>query len=111
MLHFHLSTYAYLASAFTGSLAIYLWTRPGVRSLATTLLLGAAFGAIYGVAQSAPWVGAYPAFLGLGSLGSLGLAAVWSGPSQRQTSLDTCLTASMFRSEEHTSELQSPCNI
>jgi len=96
MLHFHLAAYAYLESAFTGSLAIYLWTRPSVRSLARTLLLSAAFGAIYGVVHSVPGVGAYPAFLGLGSLGSLGLAAVWSGPSQRQTSLDTCLTASMF---------------
>jgi len=96
MLHFHLPTYTYLASAFIGSLAIYLWARPGVRSLTATLWLGAALGAIYGFVQGVPWVGAYPAFLGLGSLGSLGLAAVWATPSQRQTSLDTCLAASLF---------------
>ena len=96
MLHFHVATYAYLASAFAGSLAIYLWDRPGIRSLAFSLLLGAAFWAIYGFAQHLPAPRAYPAFLGLGSLGSLALAALWSAPKQREASLDTCLTASMF---------------
>lgn len=96
MLHFHVATYAYLAAAFAGSLAIYLWDRPGIRSLTVSLLLGAAFWAIYGFAQHLPAPGAYPAFLGLGSLGSLALAALWSDPKQREASLDTCLAASMF---------------
>jgi hypothetical protein len=88
MLHFRVASYPYLASAFTGSLVIYLWSRPGVRSLAATLLLGAGFAGIYGGFGS-------PAFLGLGSLANLGLTTVWS-PRQRQAQLDTCLTASLF---------------
>ncbi len=96
MFHFHLSTYTYLESALIGSLAIYLWNRPDVRSLTTTLLLGIAFCVIYGILQGGPLLGACPAFLGLGSLASLAWAAVWSAPSRRQTCLDTCLTASMF---------------
>jgi hypothetical protein len=69
--------------AFAGSLAIYLWRRPSVRSLAGTLMLGAALAVIYGIVQGGPVLGTCPAFLGLGGLGSLGLAALWSGPDQR----------------------------
>jgi hypothetical protein len=91
------SCHVYISSIgiyrFAGDLSLDQAERAQPGAYAAT---GAAFGAIYGVVQGVPGVGAYPAFLGLGSLGSLGLAAVWSGPSQRQTSLDTCLTASMF---------------
>jgi hypothetical protein len=96
MLHFHITTYPYLAWALAGSLAIYLWSRPSVRSLTGTVLLGAVLAIVYGIVKGGPLLGACPAFLGLGSLGSLGLAALWSGPSQRKASLDLCLTASMF---------------
>jgi hypothetical protein len=96
MLHFYIAKYTYLESALAGSVAIYLWTRPAVRSLAVTLLIGAAFWVIYSALQGQPSLGACPAFLGLGSLGSLGLAVLWSAPDQRQADLDTCLTASMF---------------
>jgi hypothetical protein len=96
MLHFHLGTYTYLASSLAGSLLIYLWTRPGMRSLAGTLSLGAVLWGIYLIVEGRPALGTYPAFLGLGSLGSLGLAALWSSPSLRQAGLDTCLAALMF---------------
>jgi len=96
MLHFHITTYPYLAWALAGSLAIYLWTRPSARSLAGTVLLGTALALVYGIVKGGALLGASLAFLGLGSIGSLGLATVWSGPSQRQASLDACLTASMF---------------
>ncbi len=96
MLHFHITTYPYLASALAGSLVMYLWTRPSVRSLTATVLLGAAFVFTYGIAKGGPLLGATPAFLGMGSLASMGLAALWSEPNQRHASLDTCLTASMF---------------
>ena len=96
MLHFHITTYAYLEWALAGSLAIHLWSRPSLRSLTGTVLLGAAFLLVYGWAKGGSLLGACPAFLGLGSLGTLGLSAVWSGPDRRQANLDTCLTASMF---------------
>ncbi|MGC9947045.1 MAG: phosphatase PAP2 family protein [Bryobacteraceae bacterium] len=96
MLHFHIASYAYLASALTGSFAICLWARPGVRSLGGTLLLGAGFWALCGMLDGGPPLCTFPAFLGLGSLGTSALTALWSGPGQRQSSLDTCLTASMF---------------
>jgi hypothetical protein len=96
MLHFHITTYPYLAWALAGSLAIYLWSRPSVRSLTGTVLLGAVLATVYGIVKGGPLLGACLAFVGLGSLGSLGLAALWSGPSQRKASLDLCLTASMF---------------
>ena len=96
MLCFHIATYAYLAWALAGSFAIYLWSRPSVRSLTGTLLLGALLAAIYGFEQGGPLLGTCPGFLGLGALGSLGLAALWSGPEQRQSSLDTCLAACLF---------------
>lgn len=96
MLHFHITTYPYLASAFAGSLVIYLWTRPSIRSIAGTVLLGVAFAAVYGIVKGEPVLGTGLAFLGLGSLGSLSCAAIWGGIAERQESLDTCLTASMF---------------
>ena len=96
MLHFHITTYPYLAWALVGSLTIYLWTRPSMRTLTATVLLGAALAIVYGIVKGGPLLGACPAFVGLGSLGSLGLAALWSGPIQRKASLDLCLTASMF---------------
>ena len=96
MLHFHIANYSYLESALAGSVAIHLFTRPTVRSLALALSIGAAFWVIYSELQGQPGLGACPAFLGLGSLGSLGLAASWSAPYRRPHELDTCLTASMF---------------
>lgn len=96
LIHFHITTYAYLTWALAGSLVIYLWSRPSVRSLTGTLLLGAAFSVVYGIVEGGPLLEACLAFLGLGSLGSLSLAELWSGPNRRHTSLDTCLTASMF---------------
>lgn len=96
MLHFHIATYPYLAWALAGSLAIYLWSRPGVRSLGGTVLIGAAAAVVYGIVKGGPLLGTCPAFLGLGSLGSMGVAALWSGPEQRRASLDVCLPASLF---------------
>jgi hypothetical protein len=96
MLHFHITTYPYLAWALAGSLAIYFGSRPSLRSLTGTVALGAAFAIVYGVVKGGPLLGAGLAFLGLGSLASMGLEAIWSGPEQRRVSLDTCLTASMF---------------
>lgn len=96
LIHFHITTittYAYLTWALAGSLVIYLWSRPSVRSLTGTLLLGAAFSVVYGIVEGGPLLEACLAFLGLGSLS---LAELWSGPNRRHSSLDTCLTASMF---------------
>jgi hypothetical protein len=98
MFHFRLAVYPYLASALTGSLAIYLWTRPSTWSLAATILAGAAFAAVYGISQNARVFGTLPAFLGLGSLVTLAGAVLWSRESERSARLDTCLTASMFPS-------------
>lgn len=96
MLHFHITTYAYLASAFTGSLAIYLCSRPSLRSFSVTVLLGAVFAALFAFVKGGPVLGASLAFLGMGSLGSLGLAAVWTAPEERAGFQDSCLAASMF---------------
>jgi hypothetical protein len=96
MLRFHVATYSYLASALAGSLAIYLWSRPKPRSLLLTAALSAAFALLYALMNSeSVWV-AIPAFLGIGSLASLSLAALWSAEATRHASLDTCLTASLF---------------
>jgi hypothetical protein len=96
MLHFHIATYPYLAWALAGSLAIYLWTRPGFRSLVIAILFGLAFAFVYAVVKQEPVGGAALAFLGLGSLASVGLAALWCGPAERSTSSQTCLIASML---------------
>jgi len=96
MLHFHIATYIYLAWAFAGSLTIYLWSRPSVRSLTEMVLFGAAFAAIYGAVEGGPVLGAMLAFLGLGSLAQMCRGAIWGSAAGRQASLDTCLTACMF---------------
>jgi PAP2 superfamily len=96
MLHFHVAAYPYLAFALAGSFVIYLWSRPSAASLAMSLGLGAGFMAAYALATGEPVLLAAPAFLGLGSVAALGLAALWFPPDQRQASLDTCLTAAVF---------------
>jgi hypothetical protein len=95
-LHFHITTYAYLAAALAGSCAIYLWTRPSRQSLVCTVVLGAAFAIFYAIVTGEPVLPSSPAFLGLGSLASLALAALWSTPERRSANLDTCTTAALF---------------
>jgi len=95
-MHFHITSYAYLASALAGSLAIYLWTRPGWGSIALTAALGASLAAAYAIVKGDPVLAALPAFCGLGSLGSLGLAALWRAPERRAANLDACTTAALF---------------
>jgi PAP2 superfamily len=95
MLHFRVAAYPYLESAFAGSFAIYMWTRPSAGSVAASVLCGAFFAAAYARVLGGSVFGGAPAFLGLGSLASLSGEALW-GRVRRQASLDTCLTASMF---------------
>jgi hypothetical protein len=96
MLHFRIASYAYLASAFAGSFVIHLWSRPRIRWRVAALVCGGVFAGAYAAVLGAPGLGALLAFLGLGSLASSAYAALWGGSSERQTSLDTCLAASMF---------------
>lgn len=96
MLYFHIARYAYLASALAGSLVIYLWSRPTLSGLAITALLGSALEFSYSLIKKEPVWGASLAFFGLASLAHLGLSTLWRSKAQRQTTLETCLTASMF---------------
>jgi hypothetical protein len=96
MIHFHITTYPYLEWALAGSLVIYFWSRPSARSWIGTVLLAALFAIVYGMVQGGPLLGGGLAFLGLGSIGSLGLDALWSGRGGSPASLETCLKASIF---------------
>jgi len=97
MLHFRIATYAYMASALSGSLVIYLFGRPASRSMLGMLFLAASFFAIYGLLAGDTPLSSFPAFCGLGSLAALALTALWSPrATERQASLDTCLTAFLF---------------
>jgi len=71
MLHFHIATYDYLAWALVGSLAIYLWSRPSIRSLAGTVVLGAVLAITYGIVHGGPLLGTCLAFPRFGQLGQL----------------------------------------
>jgi PAP2 superfamily len=96
MVHFHITTYAYLASAFAGSGVIVLWTRPSSRLLAGAVLIAVIFAAGYAIGERAPVLGAWYAFLGLGLLATQGIASVWASAARRQGGLDTLLTALLF---------------
>lgn len=96
MWFFHIAAYAYLAWALAGSLLIHLWTRPGVRGIAITILLGSLFAAVYTFTNSESVWRSFLAFFGLGSIAHLSLAAVWCDPAEREVCLETCLKASMF---------------
>lgn len=93
---FRITSYLYLAFALAGSLVIYLWTRPGAKSLAATLASGAGFASIYAIVTGEGVLFSFPAFLGLGSLASLSLGALWGRPAIREAHLDTCITAALF---------------
>ena len=96
MWFFHIADYPYLASALTGSLIIYLWTRPGIRSLTITVLCSGAFALLYSFAKGEAVWGSALAFLGLGSIAHLSLTSLWRDPPEREAHLETCLKASMF---------------
>lgn len=96
MWYFHIASYPYLAWALTGSLIIYLWTRPDFRSLLITVLISGGFGFVYGIAKGEAVWGSALAFLGLGTIARSSLAALWCEPNAREDHLATCLKASMF---------------
>ena len=96
MLHFHVASYIYLAFTLTGSLAIYLWSRPTRGGMACTLVAGLIFNAVYDISEGGWNLIALPAFIGLGSLAILNLTAIWCGAAAAPARLDTLVAAVML---------------
>lgn len=96
MLHFRLAAYPYLASAFAGSFVIYWFSRPGARGVAIAVLAGALYAMVYGFFGTGSVTNSFAAFLGLGSLASIGLTALWCSGADRRRSLDVSLPAALF---------------